>query len=107
MLAEINGSIQVATANGGFDSNGNPKAMNWSYGEKIPCHYEANTFEHSGIYEGGTFTKASFRILIEINLAFDAQYIVLNDINGDRIQKEFRVQNVEHRTIVGNTRITI
>ncbi len=110
MLAETNGTIQIASgsAAGGTDDDGNPiQTGNWTYGNKIPCHYTANKYEHTGSNDGGKFTMAKFIILIDIDTTFNAQYVVLNDLNGNRILSEFRVQNIQHLTVVGNTKIQV
>jgi len=110
MLAETNGTIQIAstTSQGGTDDDGAAIVTGqWSYGKKIPCHYVANKYEHTGSYDGGKFTVAKFIILIDIDTTFNAQYVVLNDLNGNRILSEFRVQNIQHLTVVGNTKIQV
>lgn len=100
-----NGTLQIVGTTGGGLKNGNPVKVQEILGEPIPCNFTTNKNDHLGRYEGGTFTRAKFVILIDMQ-DFNAEYVVLNTIRGVKVGK-FRVQDAQFLDAVENVKITV
>lgn len=100
-----NGTLQIVEYTGGDFKNGNPVEVKETSGKHIPCNFTTNKNDHLGRYEGGTFTRAKFVVLIDMQ-EFDAEYIILNTARGAKVGK-FRVQDIQFLDVVGNVRITV
>lgn len=100
-----NGTLQIVGKTGGGLKNGNPVKVKEVLDEPIPCNYTTNKNDHLGRYEGGTFTRAKFVILIDMQ-NFNAEYVVLNTIRGVNIGR-FRVQDIQFLDVVDNVKITV
>ena len=100
-----NGTLKIVGKAGGGFMNGNPVKVKDIFSEPIPCNIATNKNDHLGKYEGGTFTRAKFVVLIDIQ-ELDAEYIVLTTDRGKEIGK-FRVQDIQFLDTVGNVKITV
>ncbi|MFK2681128.1 hypothetical protein ACIXT9_02390 [Bacteroides fragilis] len=100
-----NGTLQIVGTTGGGFKNGNPVKVQEALGEPISCNFTTNKNDHLGRYEGGSFTRAKFVILIDMQ-DFNAEYVVLNTIRGIKVGK-FRVQDAQFLDTVGNIKITV
>lgn len=100
-----NGKLQVVETVGGGLKNGNPVKVQEVLGEPILCNFTTNKNDHLGRYEAGTFTRAKFIILIDMQ-NFNAEYVVLNTIRGVKVGK-FRVQDIQFLDAVENVKITV
>lgn len=100
-----NGTLQIVEKTGGGYKNGNPVKVQEVLCEPIPCNFTTNKNDHLGRYEGGTFTRAKFVILIDMQ-DFNAEYVVLNTIRGIKVGK-FRVQDIQFLDVVENVKITV
>lgn len=100
-----NGTLQIVGKVGGGLKNGNPVKVDETLGNPILCNYTTNKNDHLGRYEGGSFTRAKFVILIDMQ-DFNAEYVVLNTIRGVKVGK-FRVQDAQFLDTVGNIKITV
>lgn len=100
-----NGTLQIVGTTGGGLKNGNPVKVQEALSEPIPCNFTTNKNDHLGRYEGGTFTRAKFVILIDMQ-DFNAEYVVLNTIRGIKVGK-FRVQDAQFLDVVESVKITV
>lgn len=92
-----NGTIEVKSKSaGGIDpETGYPiPSGNVTWGEPIPCQWQANKYNNLGKSEGGNFTVAHYSILIESEKAFTAEQIMLRDNYGN-VLGEFSIIEVE------------
>ncbi len=97
--------VNIPETSAVYFKNGNPVEVKETSGKHIPCNFTTNKNDHLGRYEGGTFTRAKFVVLIDMQ-EFDAEYIILNTARGAKVGK-FRVQDIQSLDVVGNVRITV
>ena len=100
-----NGTIRTVKKTGGGLVNGNPVKVEEVLSEPVPCHFTTNTNDHLGRYEGGTFTRAKYVILIETQ-DFDAEHVILTTRRGVEVGK-FRVQDIQFLDEVASVKITV
>lgn len=100
-----NGTLQIANKTGGGFQNGKPVKADDVTEKPIPCNITKNRYDHLGTYIDGKFTRASFIVLIDMQL-FDASRVILTTDRG-KCFGEFEVQDIQYLDVVGNVKIIV
>lgn len=103
-----NGYLQAVTTSGGGMAHGKPVPVTQTLGERVACNIRTITHDHRGKLIDGSFTQASYEVLVDISTAkrFTADQIALTD-NREGKLGTFRVQDVQHLDFVGAIKITV
>ena len=102
----VNGSIYGWIENGaGFDENGDPVPSTSQWSQPIPANIQSNSKSTDGSYVGGSFTIASYTIIID-GLEFPYSHVKLVRESGEDLG-EFDVQNAEVLKFVERIKITV
>lgn len=102
-----NGTLQVQTTTGGGLVGGIPQEATLQWGDPIPCHIVANTYNQRGTFKDTTFTQSSYTVWFDYGLhIFNAKRVRLISGKGEQLG-EFEVQSIEHADWVGRTKIMV
>ena len=103
-----NGTIEAKVkTGGGIDpETGYPKTATASWGEPIPCQYEANKYNRLGRVNGEHFTVANYSILKQQQPFGGVEQIRLKDRAGNEVG-EFSIMQVEPLDAVCELRILV
>lgn len=103
-----NGYIRIITEHGGgLDSDGEPRRVECTEGDRIPCNYKRNSYQGRVTENGSSHSVASYQIVIGI-CPFKPCRFSLYDNNGERLGTyEVAVRGIEPLEFVGNTRLTV
>ena len=102
-----NGTLQVQTTTGGGLVGGIPQEATLQWGDPIPCHIVANTYNQRGTFKDSTFTQSSYTVWFDYGLhIFNAKRVRLISGKGEQLG-EFEVQSIEHADLVERTKIMV
>lgn len=103
----INGTIQMINQSpASVDTQtGDPIPATEVAGEEIGCNLKVNNQSNNGRYEGGTFTQATYEILIE-NQSIEGKRLRLKNYKGDALG-DFTIQSIQHLTFTNRIKITV
>lgn len=103
-----NGYIRVVKERGGgFDVKGNPIEVTEELGHPISCNFKRNSYQGKGVYDGGTFTSASYVILIDCQ-PFKPCRFKLYTVTGVELgEYEAKQKGIVELWEVGNIEITV
>jgi hypothetical protein len=102
----VNGYIEpkIKTGGGIDPETGYPIPPSFTWGDKIPCQFRANSFNYKGKANGESFTVAKYEILIQGS--FSHEVIKLSGSSGNELG-EFSVMQIEPLMAVGLIKILV
>lgn len=102
MNGTVRKKIQVA---GGINEDGEPTPATVSWGDSVPCKYQANTLSNKGVYDDGEFTQSEYSITVK-DMSFNADQIRLLN-SREKVVCEKRVLSLEVLEDIRRVKITI
>lgn len=103
-----NGHIRVIIeSGGGIDGNGDPIPVTEELGCPIPCNYRRNSYQGRVVEHGGTYTTASYTIVIDMQDFQPCRFRLYDKTGADLGAYEVAARGIEPLEFVGNIRITV
>lgn len=92
---------------GGIAANGNPVRPEESLGCPIPCNYQRNSYQGRVVEHGGTYSTASYSIIIDLQPFEPCRFRLYDNSGADLGVHEVSAKGIEPLEYAGNTRITV